>query len=410
MFEWNNAFTYTMEIKRTYLNRFGEIKEYNLKKWIEELNIEEYNRFAECVSLNHREDKPWVLIKYSLLTVDRSMWEDKNSVYRECRSVVINLKDEELVLVPFRKFFNLDEVAENQLEVILKKIENAKSVEISNKLDGSMQQARYYQGEFVMSGSSALETKNSFRLEEGYEFLKENYRRMLKDYPDLTFIFEYISMRDQHVVKYTEADQGLTMIGARNVYTGAILSYKQLKAFKDIYGVSVVDLETGTLEEMLEKTKTYRSDEKEGWVINIDGHLVKLKVEDYVKVHKLLSQVSSPNVIIEAIGDGYYDDLFSKVPQAYRDRVEKIANQVFKYVKNKEHEILEWYCKAPKNDKKDFMVWVDNQVPKELVGYVKCKYIGREYNLLKSGNEKSPKYIKARQMGITSDFKPLYEE
>jgi hypothetical protein len=213
MYEYNAAFNLVMKIKRTYLNRFGEIKTYNLEQWIEELNIEEYNRFAESVSFNFREDKPWVLIKYSMITVDRSMWENKDSVYRECRSVVINLKDEELVLVPFRKFFNLNEVAENEMNVIQKEIEKAKSVEFSNKLDGSMQQARYYQGEFVMSGSSALEVEKSFRLEEGYQFLTQKHKNLLTYYPELTFIFEYISMRDQHVVRYTEDDQGLYLIG-----------------------------------------------------------------------------------------------------------------------------------------------------------------------------------------------------
>jgi hypothetical protein len=410
MYEYNAAFNLVMKIKRTYLNRFGEIKTYNLEQWIEELNIEEYNRFAESVSFNFREDKPWVLIKYSMITVDRSMWENKDSVYRECRSVVINLKDEELVLVPFRKFFNLNEVAENEMNVIQKEIEKAKSVEFSNKLDGSMQQARYYQGEFVMSGSSALEVEKSFRLEEGYQFLTQKHKNLLTYYPELTFIFEYISMRDQHVVRYTEDDQGLYLIGARNVYTGAILSYKQLRIIGEINDVAVVDLETGSLEEMLEKAKKYRSDEKEGWVINIDGHLVKLKCDDYTQIHRVLSKISSINLIIQSIAEGTYDDLVSKVPKAYKERVQRVAEQIYKYIQDTEHEISEWYRKAPKKDRKGFMIWVDHSVPKELVGYVKCKYVAREYNLLKGGNEKSPRYIRARQMGIGSDFKPLFDE
>ncbi len=88
-----------------------------------------------------------------------SMWTNPGSIYRECRSVVIDVVNEQLVLAPFRKFFNLNEVDENRLENILNKIKSAKSIEITDKLDGSMQNARYYNGDIVISGSRALDRK-----------------------------------------------------------------------------------------------------------------------------------------------------------------------------------------------------------------------------------------------------------
>ena len=42
------------------------------------------------------------------------MWEDENSPLREARSLVFNLRTEEMVLTPFRKFFNLTAIEEFQ--------------------------------------------------------------------------------------------------------------------------------------------------------------------------------------------------------------------------------------------------------------------------------------------------------
>lgn len=70
--------------------------------------------------------------------------------------MVINLKTEEIVIAPFKKFRNLNECPENDIKVVTEEIKNAKTVEITNKLDGSMQCVRWYNGEIFMSGSQAI--------------------------------------------------------------------------------------------------------------------------------------------------------------------------------------------------------------------------------------------------------------
>ena len=157
MFKWNKAFNYVMFIKKEYIKKFGQPVEYNLEKWIEALNNAPLNEFAENVKFTHFNDM--VLIRYNITC--RDMYAEVDSVYRECRSVVIDLKNDALVLVPFRKFFNLNEVPENDINIIRKEMENAKSVEFSVKLDGSMQSFRYYNGQIVSSGSQTLDMENS---------------------------------------------------------------------------------------------------------------------------------------------------------------------------------------------------------------------------------------------------------
>lgn len=399
---WNPVLKLVLDMKKEYISRFND-GSLVLEEWKEKLNDTKYNEFFDCLQINQKDE--FVLIRYGLQEMQRGMWEDENSIYRECRSIVIDLKREQLVLTPYRKFFNLDEVEENKLDNIQKKFNTAKVVEISNKLDGSMQNARWYNNKVFMTGSMALSTEDSWRLQDGYNMLTENYINMIRENEDYTFIFEYISLQDAHVVLYNEEDEGLYLIGVRDTSNGYQFTYKQVTEIADKYGVPVVDIENKTLEQLLEEMKTVKSHEKEGWVLNLDGHYVKVKCDDYVSIHRLLDKVSSVNVIIENIAEERYDDLVSKIPDKYKERVQNIANLIFTYIKDNKEKIKNYYSKAPKTTRKDFMIWVDKNVEPHLKAYVRNEFLGIEYNLLKNGNRG---YKRMSELGFNDKYSVLF--
>ena len=98
-----------------------------------------------------------------------------------------------------------------------------------------------------------------------------------------------------------------------------------------------------TLDEIMESLDDYKSNEKEGFVLNIDNFMVKIKYNDYVAMHKILSQISSINLIIKAIGDGIFDDFISKIPTSYKQRVLDVANKIFKYMSLIKTDIEKYY-------------------------------------------------------------------
>jgi hypothetical protein len=431
-YTWNPVFNKVIEIKNEYQKKFGfvnyDIYVYTdengikqeitcLERWVIDLAISEYTTLIEPLQINQRNNL--LLIRYGRYSdvfggeneiTNENFWDIKNGFYKECRSIVIDIKNENIVLSPFKKFRNLNEGEENKLEVIIKEMNKAKSLEFTNKLDGSMQSARFYNNEIVMSGSQSINMNNSWRLQDGYNMLikQNNYISMMKENSDYTFIFEYITLKDAHVVNYKKEDEGLYLLGLRNVYTGEQLSYRQVKLYADKYNVKMTQIFNKTFEEVIEDTKKYKSDEMEGFVMNIDGHLVKIKCDDYVQIHKVLSNISSINLIIKHIADNTFDDLISKVPESYKWRVIKIANLVFDYIKNTDVEVNNYFSQAPKNDKKDFMIWIDNNVPKEIRGYVRSKYLNKEFNYIKGGNEKSPSYKKLKDMGIDENYSTIF--
>lgn len=409
MNNWNKVFSYFMEIKEYLGDKFT--LSVLFKDLVKLYGTKEHNDRLENLQLTQLNEL--LLIRYAQYTsnaigeIEQGLFDAYDGFYKECRSLVIDLVNEKIVLCPFAKFRNINECEETSLDKVVEKMKSAKSIEITDKLDGSMQSARYYNGRIIMSGSQALDADNSWRLADGYNMIQDdNYVTMLKCNPDLTFIFEYISMKDAHVVSYQKSEEGLYLIGIRNVRDGVQFSYQAVINFANAYGVKTTKITDKTFDEVFETLGEYKAHEKEGYVLNIDGFMVKLKCDDYVNIHRILSNISSINLIIEKIAEDEFDDMISKVPSSYRDRVMKIANTIFEYIKSTDMIVNKYYDKSNKTDKKTFMLWVDNNVPKEYRGYLRNMYLGVDVNYLKSCG----RYKKLKDMGIDRSYSALFEE
>lgn len=434
---WNPVLNKFVEIKNEYKRRLGYVTYYYkegytnesetcLERWVSELNgIEPFNQYKEyeellsCLELNQHENM--LLIRYGRYSniydgeVEASgedLWDRYGGFYRECRSVVIDVENDCIILSPFSKFFNVNELEETSLDNIRKRISNAKTIEFSDKLDGSMQSARWYNNRIIMAGSQAINPDNSWRLQDGYRMINElpGYKEMLEKYPECTFIFEYISLKDAHVVKYTKEQEGLYLIGIRRVDNGEEYDYRTVLEFAKVFNIPTTKLFDKTIEQVMKELDDKSSDEAEGFVINIDGYKVKLKYNDYVHIHKALSKLSSINLIIRSIADNKYDDLLSKLPVAYHDQVKKVANVVVEYIAKTEKIIEKYYYLAPKSNKKEFMIYVSENVPKEYQGYCRELYFGNKINVIKNGNDKCPHYKKLKDMGVEDYTKIFVEE
>ena len=121
----------------------------------------------------------------------------------------------------------------------------------------------------------------------------------------------------------------------------------------------------------------------------------KLKVTDYVLMHKAISKITSPNAIINAIEAGRYDDYIAMAPQSAKEEVREIANLVFEYI-NKMNEAVNGYYSSltnflnensPDNIKKEGAIWTRDNVPKYYQKYVNnLLFYGNSNNFLKSQN------------------------
>ena len=403
---WNPMFDECIKLKKKYIDYFGDYV--GFKDMIETFRQEgiSYNPIFNELQINQYGDL--VLVRYGLHEMGKGMWEDKNSPLREARSLVFNLRTEEMVLTPFRKFFNLNEVWETSTEVVEAKIKYCKLFEVSEKMDGSMQSYRWYNGEIVGSGSMALDTKNSFRLEEGFEMLTENHKRMLEDFPTVTFIFEYISEKDKHVVPYDYSKKkGLYLIGARSVIDGKEYSYNVIKDISSCYGIPCCKTyQYNTLSEVLEHLNKMTVKDGEGFVLNIDGHKIKLKCEDYLQLHRLDDKLSSPNVLIQAYAEGTIDDLYANMTPLMKEKNKDVMDTIEKFMYKMRHKIdmnldeinmMVRFDGTEEENNKKLHKFINEFVDKDVREYVRMTYLGREYNVLKSRGGKYRKIEEIRK-------------
>lgn len=388
-----------MLINEHYLD--GEDKEQFYPIWenfdidvsrkLEEMSNDDLVFFSTFLSSSQKDDL--LLFKY----YDEAIWVSNivgdsdgfliyNKLLRSFRGISFNKKYLELVGTPFDKFANVGEYGweENSLENIIKEFSTAKVIEESNKLDGSLQSARWYRNELILTGSGSVCEDNSPPLKEGFDWLRsnDNYVNMVKDNPNDTHIFEWISLADAHIVTYTKEDTGLYLIGIRNSLTGEQYSYKDVVDRANHYGVRTTELYTKTLDELFEDCKKYKSNEKEGFVVKLDNHFIKIKCDDYVSIVKILKMASSMNELIRAMFYDSIDDILAKVPDGHKEFIINRINYIRHYLGCINYIVLKYYNDAPKDTKKDFMVWVQKNVPKNLMAEVINEYTGNGHRYL----------------------------
>lgn len=399
---WNPVLNFFIEIKQAYADAYSEDSWWDyqdnnyftdcLSYWVWYIsNLGhpkrfDYQNILNNLSLNEYDDM--LLIRYKDLDID---WDAYDGFYMECRSVVIDIKKNKLVLAPFRKFRNLNECEENSLESIQEKIKNAQKVEVTDKLDGSMCSMRFYNNRIIMSGSRALNRDVSFRLQNYYNWVWEhkNFFDMAVNFPEYTFIFEGIFPDDVHVVHYNEQMIGLHLVGMRNVKNGVELSYQQIAEVAEHFDVSHVKIFNMTFEEAYQDAINdgRKSNEGEGYVVDIDGYKIKVKYNDYVQMHHAIGRMISPNAIIKAIRENCWDDFYSKIPLAYQPQAMDIATNVFNYIRIFNDNVCYWKECIDKacnytEDRKIFMIAVNDIVPKYYAGAVRCKFLGKEMDYL----------------------------
>ena len=403
-YNWNTMYNQIIKIKDEYQCKYQEsIVNKSFTDILTILNKTLLLNGATYTQIRD-ESKSLLLIKYSLLGGIDDIYTNPDSIFREGRSLVIDLISEDIVLCPFRKFFNVDEIKEFSINQVTNLIDKAYDIEVSDKLDGSMQSVRYWHNQFIYSGSSAMDEEQSIQLKLGKQlfFSDQKLMQLVKDFSNYTIIFEALLEEDPHLVSYSGSS--LNLIGMRNVYTGYTLSYKELVKLAQQYQIPSTSIENYSFNDLLKQRNQFLATEKEGWVLNIrlpDKDVrIKLKCEDYIKLHALYGELTSPNAVIKEIADETFDDSFSHLPDSVKPRIQLLSDKIYKFLHLKASLIEQNYNLLDKDvNDKEFAIQVNTKVPKEFRHYMFNKRYNRNYGLLKNNiNTKTPSYIKMREI------------
>jgi RNA ligase len=284
-------------------------------------------------------------------------------IRRECRGLIFDTATGNLISRPYHKFFNAGE----REETAINKINLYEPHVVLEKLDGSM--------------IRPIPTKEGFRLAtkagitdvamnaEYFIADKKHYSQFIHKcfQRNITPIFEWCSRKNRIVVDYPE-DQ-LILTAMRYVSDGNYVHYDAMKNYasaRDIPVVKAVDgLAVQNIDLFVKQVREW--DDGEGVVLRFDnGHMVKVKADEYVLRHKSKDQISQEKNVLQVILDDSVDDVVPLLTPDDANRLKEFQGVFWASVVDlcidMDHLFQIGTKKYP--DKKDFAVeYVQKEIP-----------------------------------------------
>lgn len=220
-----------------------------------------------------------------------------------CRGLILD-GEGNIVARSFKKFFNLEE----------QKDLPAEDFEVFEKWDGSL-------GILYWIGSTPyLATRGSFTSDQalrGTSILQNRYADKLSMALNdkWTYLFEIIYPENRIVVDY-KGMENIVLLAAVNTFTGREVPYEKLLQYhgSDFPVVRRYDgfKDVTKIKEMMNQ------DNKEGFVIRFaSGLRVKIKFDEYVRLHRILTQTNARHIWDELRNGGNLEDILDRVPDEF---------------------------------------------------------------------------------------------
>jgi len=258
---------------------------------------------------------PLTIYNYSQATQYEGKWDE---VTLSCRGLVIWNDTGEIIARPFPKFFNIEENRHTPTQ----------HFDVYDKMDGSLIIAFYLWGSWVVASRGSFTSNQALAASRLLE--KMNTSRMNID---ATFLFEFTAPWNRIVVDYG-SEEKLTLLGAVRTEDGVEAPYESLMYIANGLGCDVVkkydDIEDFT------KLKALNESNREGYVIKFsNGDRCKIKFEDYVTLHRIITNVSSYDIWENLKSFGKLDEsLLTRVPDEFYVWVrKKESNLKIEYTK-----------------------------------------------------------------------------
>lgn len=222
--------------------------------------------------------------------------------------------DGNLVSASFKKFFNFGEQPE--LSPLPKNLNGSVIVE---KMDGSTLIISKFRGKFIMRTRGAIDVSAQPNAAE-IEILKQKYPTVFeyqssKETWDFSIIFEWVTPSNQIVIKYDAAD--FILIGYINHNDYSLMEQSDLDLLAKKLGMSrPKTYEFSSVEDLLANVNKWEG--KEGVVLYCKSgqQLLKIKAAKYLFLHKMKSELSSVEKVIDVwVAQGYpsYTDFYNYI-------------------------------------------------------------------------------------------------
>jgi len=294
------------------------------------------------IANKHPDYNIWIL-NYSPKVQSKQIWDEYTMA---CKGLVVD-EEGNILARPFVKFKKIEEYDPAEIQF-------SQFFDVFEKIDGSLIILFYYKPykEWIVA------TRDSFISEPA----KEAHKLITKDKlgpleKDCTYLFEIIYPENRIVVDYGDK-RDIILLARIETENNLELFYDDLKKKYSSYFTVVKRISIKSFKQ-LNELKENQQDNKEGFVVRFEnGFRVKIKYDEYIKLHGIINNVSKLTVW-EYLKNNYdFDELIGKVPDEFFSWLQKTKNQIqYEYneiEKKALKEFIEIYLYKELTDKENF--------------------------------------------------------
>lgn len=269
-------------------------------------------------------DGNYEIYSYLNVTEYKNLWNNTNMW---CRGLIFDANERTVVAVPYRKFFNVNQMPHT--EVVLKT--KGTPIRVAEKYDGSLGIVFYdrYQDRIQCSTKGSMDSKQAQWATE-YLNNKENYEneaafskfhKIVKEKP-LTHMFEIIYPENRIVLDYGNF-RGLIYHGSMS-HTGQLCFREELIPvnWKRSRFIDPTDIVT------LQREGSALPGSQEGYVVTFaDSTMVKIKSDEYKQIHRSASNCTS-KTIFKLVRDRASDSELYDFPDEFHGSISEFKKEV----------------------------------------------------------------------------------
>jgi RNA ligase len=271
--------------------------------------LNDYINNSLIMANKHPELDIWIL-NYSPKVQSKKFWDEYTL---SCRGLVIDAEGT-ILARPFQKFKNYEEHDPSEIDM-------SQKYDVFEKMDGSLIILFYYEPRMQWIVAS----RGSFISEQALEAQKMiNANIYDKLDVDCTYLFEIIYPENRIVVDYGNRRELVlltkieTKWGVEHQYVDIVAKYSKFFTIVKKYDVKINNLTD---------LKRLEEDNKEGFVVRFaNGFRVKVKFEEYVRLHGILTNVSNLTVWEHLMNHYDFDALLDRVPDEFYDWLKKTVS------------------------------------------------------------------------------------
>ena len=253
-----------------------------------------------------------------------------------------------IVARPMKKFFNMEEGKHTPTP----------DFEVFEKVDGSLGIVFKYKGEWMIATRGSFTSDQAIKGKEMLDRLK-----MDKVPYNLTYLFEIVYPENRIVVDYGDQEK-LVLLGAIEVGSGLEVSRHTLEYFASEIGSEISKSYDGIKD--YSTLKGMVKDNEEGFIVRFsNGDRMKVKGEEYLRLHKIMTNISTTSVWEVLSNGGNFDDMIKDVPDEFYDKIRKYSI-ILKYdyiaiLEDARKRFNYYYENNFSPTKKEYALWVQTQ-------------------------------------------------